>query len=245
MEERIKRLVSLGKEHFQHGEFAEAEKIFKEILKEYPGFADILNLLGVIYHNEGKIEKATKHFEESLKVNPGYTDAALNLAVTYNDLGRYDDARKVYSNAVARSRTTPKHMDPFAKGKLANMHADLGSAYHGMGLYEEAVAEYEKALKLCPSFIDLRTKLGKTLQDKGELTEAEQAFRQVILEKPDYLPARIHLGFNLYCQKQYTPARAQWEKVLELDPENKRCQLYLKMLDKEQDKAQDDSKEKG
>jgi len=233
MEEKIKRLVALGKEHFQHGEYVEAEKIFKTILKEYPGFADILNLLGVIYHDAGRVSDAKRCFEESLKVNPDYTDAALNLAVTYNDLGKYEEARKVYSKAVSRSRSTPKKMDPYAKGKLANMHADLGSAYHGMGLHKEAIEEFKKALLLCPSFIDIRTKIGNTYQDMGDLEQAEKHFKQVLEEKEHYLPARIHLGFNLYCQKKTEEAKEQWEKALELDPDNKRCGLYLEMLKKE------------
>ena len=72
-------------------------------------------------------------FNEALRINPAYTEAALNLVVTCNDLGKYAEAKAVYEQAMATSKRAPRELDPFAKGKIANMHAEIGAAYRAVG----------------------------------------------------------------------------------------------------------------
>jgi tetratricopeptide (TPR) repeat protein len=85
-------------------------------------------MLGVVYHAQGRFQDAEGAFETALRLNPRYTEAALNLSVTYNDRGKYDLAREVYRRAVTASASQPGSLDQFARGKLADMHADLGAA---------------------------------------------------------------------------------------------------------------------
>lgn len=225
----IKQLVALGKEHYEKGEYERAEKLFSQVLKENRGFADVFNMLGVIYHDQGRVHQAQECFEQALDLNPGYTEAALNLAVTYNDLGKYAEAKRVYSQAMAQSRKQPRSLDPYAKGKLANMHADLGDAYYGVGLFEEAIQEYIAALHLGPTFSDIRTKLANTYRDVGKKKEAVEQYREVIQSHPNYLVARLQLGVTLYSIGDVQDAIAQWEEVLKIDADNKSAKTYLRM----------------
>src|SRR6476660_2533377 len=155
MDARLRTLMHQAREHYESREYAEAEPILIQIVREHQGFADMFNMLGVIHHGHGRFTQAQEMFEHALKINPAYTEAALNLAVTYNDLGKYREAKEIYERAMAASKNSPRHLDPFAKGKIANMHADVGAAYHGVGLHHEAVREYERALGLCPKFVDI------------------------------------------------------------------------------------------
>jgi tetratricopeptide (TPR) repeat protein len=169
-------------------------------------------------------------FQEALRINPAYTEAALNLAVTYNDLGKYREAKEVYQTAMTASRNAPRSLDPFAKGKIANMHAEVGAAYHGVGLYEDAVREYDRALALCPGFVDIRTKLGATYREMGDLPAAVREFERVRAENPTFANGRLHLGLSYYAQGRMTDAAAEWEQVLALAPENRSAQMYLAMI---------------
>src|SRR5215467_6647830 len=103
-------------------------------------------MLGVVYHSQGRFSDAEEAFEAALRLNPRYTEAALNLSVTYNDRGKYDRAREIYTRAVIGAAGQPNMLERFARGKLANMHADLGAAYAGLAMFNEAVREYSKAL---------------------------------------------------------------------------------------------------
>jgi tetratricopeptide (TPR) repeat protein len=238
MDEALRRRITLGREHYRARDYDAAEKILVEVLASHTGFADIYNMLGVIWHDRGKLAEAKEAFEQALRLNPAYTEAALNLSVTYNDLGLYPQAREVYTKVIQRARSAPRSLDPFVKGKLANMHADLGAAYAESGLYPEAVREYGKALELCPAFVDLRTRLAAVYRDMGDAAAAVRELDIVKTMQPRYVPARLALGTALFTLGRRDDAIREWEAARELEPDNKPARLYLGMardLDKPRD----------
>jgi len=230
MDDQLRQLMHLAREHYDAGEYDKAEPQLLQIVRDHRGFADMHNMLGVIHHAHTRFQEAQQMFEEALRINPNYTEAALNLAVTYNDLGKYREAREVYARAIANSRSQPRQMDPFARGKIANMHARTADAYAGLGMYPEALEEYRKALDLCPTFVDIRTKLASTLRDSGEKEAALHEYLAAKKQSPKYLPARIHLGVTYYSLGRREEARVEWESVLSEDPGNKSCKMYLDIL---------------
>ena len=230
MDERTKQVLALGREHYEKREFDKAEHFLRECLARDVRFADILNMLGVIAHDRGQLEEAQHHFEEALRVNPNYTEAALNLSVVYNELGRYDEGRRLYEQAHnSRGGGGLDQLEPLARGKIANMHRDLGDAYTAVGLLDHAIVEFQKALRVCPTFVDIRTKLANTLRDLGRYDAAIDEFQAICDLAPDYLPARTHYGVTLWRIGRVEQARTQWKAVLERDPSNRSCQVYLSM----------------
>jgi tetratricopeptide (TPR) repeat protein len=231
MDEHTKQLLLLGREHYQKRELEKAEQMLRQVLDHEDRLADVHEMLGVICHTRGNFIEAEHHFERALAINPGYTEAALNLAVTYNDRGKYEAARQVY----ARIRGTPsgslQGLDPFARGKIANMHAEVGQAYADAGLSREAITEYEKAVALCPQFADLRTRLGLLLREINDLARAREQYEAAVDARPSYVPARVQLGVTLLALGETEAAAEQWRKVLELDPDNVRAKMYLRILD--------------
>ena len=127
----------------------------------------------------------------------------------------------------------PNALDRFARGKLANMHADLGAAYAGLAMFDESVREYAKALDLCPEFADLRVRLGNVYRDMGVFHAAVAEFEHAKRLRPDFIPARIHLGVTLFSLGRKDDAIAEWQHVLTIDPANKSAQLYIRMASDE------------
>lgn len=232
MNERVKQLLVLGREHYGKREFEKAEQMLRMVLEEEDRYADVHDMLGVIAHSRGNFLVAERHFERALEINPAYTEAALNLAVTYNDRGKYEKAREVYSRIKVGAVGTTAGLDPFARGKLANMHADLAQAYHDAGLIREAVREYEKAVGLCPHFADLQTKLGTLLRELNDLVSARKAYEAAVQAKPNYVPARLQLGVTLLSLGEPTAAEEHWKYVISLEPENSQAKMYLRMLER-------------
>ncbi|HZU84702.1 MAG TPA: tetratricopeptide repeat protein [Polyangiaceae bacterium] len=237
MDEHTKQLLLLGREHYQKRELEKAEQMLRQVLEVHDRLADVHEMLGVICHTRGNFVEAEHHFERALSINPAYTEAALNLAVTYNDRGKYEAARQVY----ARIRGTPsgpiQGLDPFARGKIANMHAEVGQAYADAGLVREAVTEYEKAVALCPQFADLRTRLGLLLRELNDLPRAREQYEAAVDARPAYVPARVQLGVTLLALGETEAAAEQWRRVLELEPDNVRAKMYLRLLDAAQEPA--------
>ncbi|HEX3694587.1 MAG TPA: tetratricopeptide repeat protein [Polyangia bacterium] len=230
MDDSTRELLTRGREHYTAREYDKAEALLSRLARERLAYADVYQMLGVIYHQQGRLSDAESMFQEALRINPGYTEAALNLAVTYNDLGKYREAKDIYQSAMAASRNAPRSLDPFAKGKIANMHADVGSAYHGVGLFADAVREYERALTLCPGFVDIRTRLGATYREMGDLEAAVREFERVRAENPNFANGRLHLGLSYYAQGRLPEAAREWEQVLVLAPHNRSAAMYLAMI---------------
>jgi Tfp pilus assembly protein PilF len=220
-----------GREYYANREYEKAEPYLLKVAETESGFADVMNMLGVIYHDRGQIALARDYFEKALALNPRYTEAALNLAVTYNEQGLYDEARRVHEHATSHQSAEGKQIEPFARGKLSNMHADLGQAYAELNMPDKAIAEYREALDLSPSFADVRTRLGQLLKDCGRLDDAEAELERVKRDRPGYVPARISLGANYFAKNDKIAARREWSDVLEIDPENRTARMYLRMID--------------
>src|SRR3954468_8192630 len=159
MDDHVKQLLLLGREHYQKRELDKAEYLLRQVVAETDRFADVFDMLGEIFHSQGDFSQAARYFEKSVTLTPNYTEAELNLMVTYNDLGKYDAARQIYGQNRHRGSGGPAKADPFAKGKIANIHAERRQAYQDAVMIPEAVLELERAVTLCPGFADLRTKL--------------------------------------------------------------------------------------
>ncbi len=229
MDEHTKQLLLLGREYYQKREIDRAEEALREVLAKEDRLADVHDMLGVICHTRGNFVQAEHHFERALAINPSYTEAALNLAVTYNDHGKYEAARQVYAR-IKGTPNGPLHgLDPFARGKIANMHAEVGQAYGDAGLIREAIAEYEKAVALCPQFADLRARLGALLREVNDLASAREQYEAALEARPTYVPARIQLGVTLLAMGDTRGAADQWRRVLEIEPDNVRAKMYLRI----------------
>jgi len=229
MEESLKQALALGRGYYLKKEYARAERYLSQVVEQNQSFADVYNMLGVIYHDQGQYQKAQRSFEAALRLNPSYTDAALNLAVIYNDTGKYQQAQEIYHQALTHSGAAPGQLDRYVKGKLANMYAEIGDVFQSAGLYAEAIAEYQRALDLGPTFIDIRLRAASACRDAGRRDEAIQQYEEIVRQNPGFIPARLSLGLALLGAERRPEAVAQWEEVLRLVPGNRNAEMYLKL----------------
>lgn len=232
MDDHLKDLLRLGREHFEKREFSQAENVFQEVLARCDRFPDVFDMLGVMAHARGNYALAEQHFERAVSLNPNYTEAQLNLMVTYNDLGKYESARAIYARIRHRKDGAPS-IDSFARGKIANMHAEVSQAYLDAGMPEGAVVELQRAVALCPDFADLRTRLATLYRDNGEPERAKDELMQVLSRTPAYVPARVALGALLLREGEFEAAIRELESALALDSDNKSAQMYLRLANAE------------
>jgi tetratricopeptide (TPR) repeat protein len=238
MQPKLAELYKQAIEAFDKNDYGKAEPMFREILGASPHFADIQNKLGIIYHQTNRLELAAKSFEKALSINPGYTEASLNLSITYSDQHKYEKAREVFEQAAhfvdqnqkGKAATAGPGIDPFIKGKLADEHGRLGNMYYDLGLLDEAIEEYQKALRLSPNFADIITSLGVAFRDRGKFDEAIKEFSRAKQYNPKYTPARLHLGLTYYSQGFYGLAEEEWREALMFDPNNAAVRTYLNFI---------------
>jgi tetratricopeptide (TPR) repeat protein len=230
MDEKIKQWASIGREHYEKREYTKAEAFLTKVLKHSDAFADVHNMMGVIHHDRGRLELAKEAFERALALNPRYTEAALNLVVTYNDLKRYEDAQRVYQQVLTFASSADT-IEPYARGKIANLHAEVAQAYFDVGMYNEASQEYRRAINLCPDFADLRLKLANVYRQWGEPVAAKLELEEAVRIKPSYVSARISLGVLQMMLGHVKEAVEQWNEVVQREPDNKAALMYLRMAE--------------
>jgi len=236
MDDQLRELVALGREHFQRGDYSLAAGHLEQAVARGIAFADVHHMLGVIYHHLGEFEAAQRALQKALEINPAYVEAGLNLAIVCNDLGQYDRAQQVYGAALERARAKGKHepngdepMDAYTRGKIANLHAAVADGYLSIRRPSDASGEYRRALSLCPTFVDLRLRLAHALREANDVEGAVAEFRIAVQHAPAYLPARVALGTALYAGGKLEEAIQQWEEVLRMDPQHRMAGMYLKM----------------
>jgi tetratricopeptide (TPR) repeat protein len=231
MDERLKQLLVLGREHYERREYDRAERVLRQVLDLTDRYADVYNMLAVICHDRGDFTGAEGYFERAVELNPNYTEALLNLAVTYNDLGKYEAARKIYARLRGAGRGQEGDLDPFVRGKLANMHAELAQAYADANCRGEAIEQLKKAVDLCPAFADLQTKLGTLYRDDGNLASARRCYEAARAANPRFVSARVLLGVTLFSMGEVDEAEAEWNEALAIEPENRSAKMYLRMVE--------------
>lgn len=228
--ENIHETYLLARKLYDKENFQEAEKLLEKLARKAPFFADVFNKLGVIYHQRGAFGKATKAFEKALELNPRYTEASLNLAVTYNNLGRYEEASGTFQKAARFAGTAPDTLDPFIRGKLANQHAALANIYYDLGLFDEAIEEYRKAVDLGPRFADIRSKLAIAYRERGDFDLALKEFQEALKVNSKYIPAYLNLGVTYYMRGMVDRAIRVWKTALKASPDDKAVQVYLEFI---------------
>jgi len=233
--EDLHKLHKHGSQLFEEGKYMEAEPVLKEIISIEPTYADVHNKLGIISHLKGDFQQACEYFENALKLNPKYTEASLNLAISYNDMGEFKKSEEVISQAAKFAHPIPSVMDPYVAGKLANEHYKIGNVYFEQGMNDEAIEEYKKALKLCPHFPDVNTKLGMALRNKGLIDDSIAYFEKAKEVNPNYGPAWVQLGLSYYMKGLKESAQEIWEKALKQNPDLiKEIEVYLGLFKKEE-----------
>jgi tetratricopeptide (TPR) repeat protein len=100
-------------------------------------------------------------------------------------------------------------------------HYDLGIAFKEMGLLDEAIAEFQTALRFGSHRLKVYEELGQCFMEKGDYAIAEKLLRQGTNEMPtdpnELLGVNYHLGRCYEELQRPDDAREAYERVLSLD----------------------------
>ena len=165
------------------------------------------------------------------RINPNYTEAALNLAVTYNDRGKYEAARQVYARIKGRPRRHAARARS-VRARQDRQHARRGRAgirrRRTRARGDRRIREGRRAVPAVRRPADASS--GSSFARSTTSRAPASNTRRPSLARPSYVPARIQLGVTLLSLGESDAAAEQWRKVLELEPENARAKMYLRIM---------------
>src|SRR6266566_3595852 len=134
-------------------------------------------------------------------------------------------------------------LEKFKAGIAANVddedfdsHYDLGVAYKEMGLIDEAIAEFQKALRGATQRIRAYEALGQCFIDRNEydvaITVLGRALREPGMEDEDLIGVLYLLGFASEGSKKPRDAAAYYQRVFAIDIDFRDVSKRLKQMTK-------------
>jgi hypothetical protein len=102
---------------------------------------------------------------------------------------------------------------------LAEAWSNKGVALKELKRFDEAIAQYDKALSLKPDYHEAWTNKGVTLHELKRFDEAIAQYDKALSLKPDYHEAWTNKGVTLHELKRFDEAIAQYDKALSLKPD--------------------------
>ena len=120
-------------------DYGEAKKVLKRALKLNENSSEACLLMARVYRIEGKDNDAFKYVRKAIASDAGYVQAQTFYARLLFETGKVEQARAQLAIAFAMA---PK--DP-------NAYVLSGEVYLLQSKYEEAVVEFEQAIRIAPS----------------------------------------------------------------------------------------------
>jgi tetratricopeptide (TPR) repeat protein len=109
--------------------------------------------------------------------------------------------------------------DTLAKNPQCWMaHNNLGNALLKIGKVDEAIAEYQRGIKIQPNLARSHDNLGLAFLQKGELNEAISSFQRACEINPNDAEARADLGNAFLLKNEVDEAIVHYRKALEINP---------------------------
>jgi tetratricopeptide (TPR) repeat protein len=151
-------------------------------------------------------------FRRSIAVTGENPLVSLNLSAALEakgesgkSLGLWANGEAMFRNAIAATKNNP------------TAHLNLGAALEMKGKTDEALAEYQEALRLDPAMFEAANDIGKLLFEKGRPAEALDYCIAAVRLKPDRATLRNNLGLTLAELGRFDEALAQFNEAARLD----------------------------
>ncbi len=200
---------NLGEAYYRQGNYTLA---LKELLKAeslYPDDPFLQNDLGLTYMAKKKPDLAIKYFKKALAINPAYAPAKNNLGTAYLAQQDWDAAIECFNDVANNLLYATPHFP------LSN----LGLAYYHKKDYTLAEKYYLEALEVEPKFVNAMLGLARTYIAMGKNTEAVATLEIGIKHYPEFAQLHFDLGKAYFLQQDYRKALLEYERVMELVPE--------------------------
>ncbi len=200
-------LLGLAWNHYQAGNFAEAERLCRQELHLQPGNANLWCFLGVILRGAGLLDDAALCQREALRLQPGLVEAQVNLANVLMLQDKFDEAIAYYQE-VLRQRPD-----------MAQVHNNLAVTLSKKGRLEEAVASYRQAIHIAPNYSEAYNNLGDALCKLRRWGEAEESCRRALSLQPSS-QIYLNLGVIQWSAGKFAEALVSCTQAIQLNPAN-------------------------
>lgn len=177
--------------------------------------------VGEYYMDRDNYNQAIDFFREALTMNSDNTIAQTGLSEALSLKGNellvkdsFPVARSFFEEAL---KYNPKN---------APAYYGLAEVLTEMGKEDDAVGNYEQALKNDTDLSEIYTPLGALYYQKGEIAKADEYLTKAVAASPNDAQAQHYLGLVRYSQTKNDLALAAFRKAASLDATNPVTAFY-------------------
>jgi tetratricopeptide (TPR) repeat protein len=160
-------------EHHKEGRLEEAERLYREVLRDNPRHVDAMRMLARIALSAKRNADAERLLRRAIELAPDFGGAIMDLARLLKEQNRFDEAVECCNRLIEREPDN------------AQAHFQLAGTLAPAALTWRAIEAYKKALELQPKFPGAHLGLGHVLKTVGRQDEAIAEYRECIRLKPD------------------------------------------------------------
>ena len=189
------------------GKPLEAERLFKDVLKELPNNIAALNLVTIVLVSMERHAEAEAFISKAIKLNQSSDVSYYNYGLISKRLGKSEQALEQFNKAIHLNAQAPETWN------------NRGTVFNDLKQYENAIADFNQAISLAPNYSEAFCNKGKSLGFLKRYDEAFEAYDKALAIKPDLAEAWLGRGFVFTELKRYDEAFVAYDKALALKPD--------------------------
>uniref|UniRef100_A0A8C9T5A9 CTR9 homolog, Paf1/RNA polymerase II complex component n=1 Tax=Scleropages formosus TaxID=113540 RepID=A0A8C9T5A9_SCLFO len=212
-------------------EFHQAEKLYKNILREHPNYVDCYLRLGAMARDKGNFYEASDWFKEALQINQDHPDAWSLIGNLHLAKQEWGPGQKKFERILKQPSTQNDTYSMLALGNvwLQTLHQPTRDREKEKRHQDRALAIYKQVLRNDSKNLYAANGIGAVLAHKGYFREARDVFAQVREATADISDVWLNLAHIYVEQKQYISAVQMYENCLKkfFKHQNTEVLLYL------------------
>jgi predicted O-linked N-acetylglucosamine transferase (SPINDLY family) len=190
------------------GKFAEAARLYGEVLQRDPRHFEALHALGILHYQSGRLEEAERLIGQAILVNPRAADALYNRASLLLRMNRLDEAVHCFDRAIA------------LKPDYADALGNRGGALLRLGRAAQGFADFQKLVALRPDLPQAWANHAGALMALQRPAEALSSYDRALSLKSDYAQVWKERAVALLALNREPEALASIDKAVQIEPKN-------------------------
>ena len=187
---------------------AEAEKAFREVIKDDPKNPEVQDGLGLSLLMQSRFDEALPYFDKAIDLAPHNASYRNNRGVALMEMNRYKEAAADFDAAEKSVNADDRLSATINQGRLLERQGDAAAA-------EQA---FTSALARDPQSFAAMFGRASARESAGDLEGAAEDYLAAIKLNPASAEANLRLGLCLVSLKRTDLGRRYLQRAVDLDP---------------------------
>lgn len=207
--------VALAGSHTKAGQPKEATAVLERAMKQLPASAPLRIALGDVASAQGHFDRALAEYSEARQLAPHDVEAVFKVGSTLRRMDRFAEAHSVLERVEKMDAEYP------------GLALERGLLLEQSGKSDQALVQYEQALKAAPDDGDIQLRVGCGRMLAGNGAAAEEILEQLVKARPRSAEVNYCLGRAHFLQGDKLEALRWLRTAVELDGNRAEYRLYV------------------